>query len=71
MVYTYSRGHRIEWEEGEWVYADTREPVEGSDRGCVRCGRLPTNEGYDACLGYLQGVRSACCGHGIIDPIRR
>ncbi len=32
---------------------------------CKRCGKLPTPEGYDACLGYLPGVASACCGHGV------
>lgn len=26
---------------------------------------MPTKEGYDACIGYVEGVKSACCGHGI------
>ena len=25
----------------------------------------PTKEGYDACLGYIEGAMSACCGHGV------
>lgn len=38
-----------------------REP----DMPCVRCGEMPTKEGYDACLGSLPGVFAACCGHGV------
>ncbi len=34
-------------------------------RECLRCGRMPTKDGYDACLGQLPGVTSACCGHGV------
>jgi hypothetical protein len=26
---------------------------------------MPTKEGYDACLGYIEGAKSACCGHGV------
>jgi hypothetical protein len=32
---------------------------------CVKCGKLPTKEGHDACLGTLPGVIDACCGHGV------
>lgn len=32
---------------------------------CVKCGKLPTKEGHDACLGTLPGVTDACCGHGV------
>lgn len=46
---------------GNWV-TDPDEPLP-----CVRCGRSPTPEGHDACLGYLPGVESACCGHGITE----
>lgn len=35
-------------------------------RACIECNMVPTPEGYDACLGYLPGIVSACCGHG--DP---
>ena len=47
-----------------WRYADTDE-VANEDRPCVRCGRMPTSEGHDACLGTLPGVKYACCGHGV------
>ena len=62
--WTYARGHRIEWDGEQWVYADTRERYDDS-RACIRCGRHPTPEGFDACLGHLPGVASACCGHGV------
>jgi hypothetical protein len=64
----HSRGHDIEYLNG-WVYSDTKEPIK-KERPCNKCGQLPTNEGYDACLGYIKGIKSACCGHGIGKPIR-
>lgn len=61
-----------DWQAEPWVVAGYE--VEGNTvhfpdpypayRGCVECGRLPTPEGYDACLGVLPDVVSACCGHG-------
>ena len=59
-----SRGHLIEWDGLKWNYADTKEPLL-DDRFCVKCGKMPTHEGYDACLGHIEGATSACCGHGI------
>lgn len=35
---------------------------------CGDCGKKPTKEGHDGCLGLLPGVAFACCGHG--DPER-
>ena len=29
---------------------------------------MPTKEGYDACLGHIDGAKSACCGHGVEEP---
>lgn len=34
---------------------------------CVKCGKLPTKENHDACLGTLPGVVDACCGHGVTE----
>lgn len=65
MVSGYKRGHPIQYVGGQWVYADNGTPIEQEERPCVRCGRMPTAEGYDACLGYLPGASSACCGHGV------
>lgn len=59
------RGHRVTWDGEAWRY-DDGELADGL-RPCVKCGEPPTPEGYDACLGYLPGVSSACCGHGIED----
>lgn len=57
-------GHTIRWheEKEEWVYMDGV-PIKTVKRACTRCGRLPEN-GHDACIASLPGVRSACCGHG-------
>jgi len=62
----YTRGHPIEYKK-EWIYSDTKEPIKNNERPCTRCGKMPTKEGYDACLGYIEGAVSACCGHGVQD----
>ena len=59
-----SRGHPIEYTQKGWVYSDNRESIT-KERRCIKCGRMPTKEGYDACQGKIEGVVSACCGHGI------
>ena len=64
MITSYSRGHLIKCINGSWVYADNETSAE-IDRPCVNCGKMPTAEGHDACLGYVVGATSACCGHGI------
>lgn len=69
MVRGYNRGNPIEYLDGEWVYSDNKVPLENEERPCVRCGRMPTPEGYDACLGHIEGATSACCGHGIEEKI--
>jgi len=61
---SHHRGHPTVYLD-QWRYADTGELVEGNERPCVRCGEMPTEEGHDACLGTLDGVKSACCGHGV------
>ena len=68
-AHTYIRGHLVIYDEDKekWVYAADRVSIE-MPRPCVRCGRFPTIEGYDACLGYIPGVKSACCGHGVEPP---
>jgi len=67
-VVSFQRGHLIELIGCVWCWTDTGEPCEGEERPCVRCGRMPTPEGHDACLGTLPGVRNACCGHGVHEP---
>ncbi|MCF8009252.1 MAG: hypothetical protein K9K32_05755 [Halanaerobiales bacterium] len=67
MATSQSRGHRTEYINGRWVYSDTKEPINFTERPCANCGYYPTKEGHDYCLGTLPGVRNACCGHGDIE----
>ena len=52
-------------------HSDEMQPIKNnldpsdSKTPCAKCGKLPTKEGYDACLGTLPGVIDACCGHGV------
>lgn len=66
MATSTARGHEIVTDNfgREWKYADTLEPFDDS-RPCKRCGKYPTPEGYDACLGHIPGAISVCCGHGV------
>lgn len=64
MIISHSRGHEIYYDGINWRYVDTNE-VDTGNRPCKKCGRLPTSEGYDACLEYIKGAKSACCGHGV------
>lgn len=64
MITGYSRGNPIFYINDIWVYEDGM-PLENEERPCVKCGKMPTPEGYDACLGYIEGVSSSCCGHGV------
>ena len=70
MVKAYFRGHLAYLDvsnKGQcWRYCDTKEPVDDR-RVCAKCGELPTPEGHDACLGYIEGALWACCGHGVQD----
>ncbi len=65
MIRSFDRGHSIIYLNSKWVYEDTLEEL--FDRPCIRCGQLPI-EGHDACLGYIEGCTSACCGHGVEEP---
>jgi len=67
---SFVRGWPVEFRAGYWAYADTGQPIDSPPRPCPRCGRLPTPEGYDACLGHVPGCTSACCGHGRHEIIR-
>jgi hypothetical protein len=66
----HRRGHPIvSFARGPWRWAATGRFLKmGSnpdDPACVLCGQPPTVEGYDACIGYIPGAVSACCGHGV------
>ena len=68
MVKSYSRGHEIYFLDSKWKYTDNNKPLK-EIRSCKKCGKIPTKEGFDACLGYIEGATSACCGHGITEKI--
>jgi len=75
MTRSWDRGHRtLEYWDGNIgspvhsVYEDTGDVVDHK-RACIRCNKLPTVEGYDACLGHIKGAKSVCCGHGVMKPI--
>lgn len=68
MITSHKRGHLITYDGTQWIYADDHVPITQEERPCTRCGRMPTPEGYDACLGYIEGATSACCGHGVESP---
>ena len=65
----YVRGWPVFNVGGRWVYADGEAYSESSERPCKRCGQPATGEGYDHCLGHVPGAVSACCGHGVTEPI--
>lgn len=71
MIISHLRGHEIYFDEenSAWRYSDNNQIAKDS-RPCKRCGKFPTKEGYDSCLGYVPGATSACCGHGVNKPIR-
>jgi hypothetical protein len=60
------RGHEIYWDGETWRYSD--DSLYKDNRSCKRCGKMPTVEGYDACLGKIDGAAAACCGHGVEEP---
>lgn len=68
MIKSHSRGWEIYFDGKDWRYSDNGKLAKDS-RPCKRCGRMPTKEGYDACLGYIEGAKSVCCGHGVEEPI--
>jgi len=68
-VRSYVRGWTVICRRGKWLYEDTGEPL-SVVRPCRKCGRMPTADGHDACLGELPGIAFACCGHGVTEPIR-
>ena len=59
------RGHNIIVVNHIYYYVDTGQNVaDNPDRECGHCGKSNTIEGYDGCIGKIDGVMNACCGHG-------
>jgi len=69
MVKSKNRGNDIEFINNVWIYSDSQEPVASNHthKPCGHCDRAYTEEGHDGCLGTLQGLMNACCGHGNIE----
>jgi hypothetical protein len=67
MVTGHHRGNKITYTNDQWLYEDGVS-ITQEERPCTRCGRMPTPEGYDACLGHIEGATAACCSHGIGEP---
>lgn len=66
-ITSQTNGHRIIYINKEWIYEDSKEPI-SKTKPCKYCGKHSTKEGHDNCIGYLEGVAHACCGHGIEKP---
>jgi len=64
MITSFKRGHLIVYQNNNWLYADDKTSIK-KERVCKHCGKMPTREGYDACLGFIPEIKSACCGHGV------
>lgn len=65
MVEANYKGRVITYNGKSWVYSNGDE-ISELDK-CERCGKPSTSEGYDNCLGKLEVVKNACCGHGFIE----
>lgn len=63
-ITSHDRGWPTFWDGEQWLYEDNEQSVR-DDRPCANCGKEPTPEGHDSCLGFIEGAESACCGHGI------
>lgn len=64
MITSHCRGHIVYYDGKDWRYQDDNTVCDDS-RPCAKCGRMPTKDGYDACLGHIPEATFACCGHGI------
>ena len=65
----FIRGHAAYYNGSAWRYQDNDEPAGpvwgGDERPCPKCGQTAGADGYDPCLGFIESVMSACCGHGV------
>ena len=60
------RGHKtILTFLGTEIYEDILKPVKGNERPCVKCGKMPSKKGHDACMKNINSLQHGCCGHGV------
>ena len=59
------RGHDIYFKDGAWYYKDCDSLISSDkNRKCGHCKKENRVDGHDVCLGELDGLANACCGHG-------
>ena len=71
MVTSQSQGYNIYYDNTamQWKYEDNNEIFNSKKlRPCQKCKEVPLLDQYDGCIGYLDSVIYACCGHGIHKP---
>lgn len=65
LISYYNRGHKYYYQwKGLEYHLNHKSPIV-KEKPCIKCGKMPTSDGHDACLGTLPGVIAACCGHGV------
>jgi hypothetical protein len=64
MTRSFLNGNLICFIDDAWRYAWGGDVDRDNPRPCPKCNMTPTEEGHDACLKNLPGVKAACCGHG-------
>jgi hypothetical protein len=67
---TYLYGREIYYIGNEWCWAEDMTPIGMPWRVCPHCGKYPLEDHEDPpdpCMGWVPGIRYACCGHGNIE----
>ena len=65
LTYTNDNGKHWYYCDDNTLAISCEKPYIQNFRPCPKCNKMPTEEGYDACLGKIEGAKHACCGHGI------
>lgn len=61
---TSNNGNKTYVKNKSRFYEDGKS-VDIGHKPCVACGKHPNSDGTDACIGRLENVMNACCGHGV------
>jgi hypothetical protein len=68
---SYLFGNPVVFKKKKWYLKATGQKVTPKLKRtlrCPRCGMSPTEAGHDPCIADMEGVRNACCGHGVEYP---
>ncbi len=66
MTTSKYRGYDIHFIYDYWIYSGTKQKVSKNvNRTCGHYGKPQTENGHDGCIGTIDGVMNACCGHGV------